>query len=132
MPKGFRTNAGPKSKAKNLLDAVTPDPFGDKPKDALAIDWNSVLPANLVTIISRVCHAGGYVSFSAAPGGEAIKFSLSIGGSAGYRWAHSGKELAGYLAVALGAIQDFERRVRDMEELVRQPNEPSVKEDKSP
>lgn len=106
MPKGF-TNGRKKAKADDKpLDLTPRDPFGNSTEIDLALDFGEILPEVIRYVVAGVCHAGGYVSFSAGPGGQSVKFSISIGGSTGFRWASSPQELNGYLAKARDAIQE--------------------------
>lgn len=85
-------------KSKGTLDSVSPDIFGDSPEVDLPIDWDTLSPKALHSIISRICRLGGYIGFSAPVGGNAVKLVVSVGGSQGQRWNHDGNQLSAHIA----------------------------------
>lgn len=95
--KGGGKNGKQGEPSKRPIVEVTRDIFGDQSQDELALDFGEVNPKALHSVISRVCHVGGYIGFSAPAGGAAVKLRCSIGDSAGERWVRSGVELSAFL-----------------------------------
>lgn len=111
MPKGAKGHGRQTGGvASGSLIANTPDFFGGLAQDELVVDFREVHPSAIHSIISRVCVAGGYISFASPGGGEAIKLSVSVGGNSGHRWIRSGQELAAYVAYVHNALQAIESR----------------------
>ncbi len=113
MPsKGSKNNGKLKSSDNGLLAGVVPDFFGQLATDDMGVDFGEVHPSALHSIIARICHLGGYIGFSAPAGGDAVKISVSVGGSSGGRWVRSGQELGTYISYIHGRLQEIERLLK--------------------
>jgi len=97
-PKGEDQNGkDSKNNVRGILDETGRDIFGDLPQSDLVVDFGEINPTALHSIIARVCRIGGYISFSAPAGGNAVKLGITVGDLIGKRWCHDGHELASAL-----------------------------------
>jgi hypothetical protein len=89
------------------LDNI-PDIFGERAQDDVASYFADISPTALHSVISRICRAGGYIGFSTPTGGASVSISVTVGGSAGKRFAHNGQELSAFIGHLNNVLRTLE------------------------